>query len=1030
MEYDADADQTDPRHRNVIRYDVIGMMIFILSAIFHDPIHDFGLTIERMAKIVLYIDDMIAQLNRAPGMNLVVGGGSNFDEMVGGILSNYRKKGSHRGKKTPSQGRRTRRNNKHTGVNKPHAAALSTIAEEKKSKPKKIPLPSYYTDNIVSSLPMTNPNPYIRRYSFISAAASSLHPGNNIGLELLVQVQVNRLIDSLKLSVVQTVMKLGIGIGIDREIDRRDVILNSIRNVIAEVQESVRDANSEITQDQFESTKDKCIFILESMHILINHMNFPPAAPDAMEMDASPFNRYKREQQPFRWLNLFNGSLFDDIMRVIAVGHLTGLDTLPNIAELYRLFQGRVQMQYGGNSSKPYNRIMSGGSKMVLSSFREYEGGKKDELVRMIDEWNELQQQQPPPDETAYLNYYARVLEPHPDGETRSNDSRLVRKIHTERFGEMKQMIKRLRDRERLRGDPHHRSSRFTVQLLADPTTYKNVVDDFMTKVKSDFDSLIAEDELAREEAEARDAARPLARGQRQAVYNISHLIAKKGLMYSQSEFQALTGLLAGNLEQQTLVLLPNLGQFLPIASAYVNGILQTPPLLQVPDNLVDGINFTDYMEKDKYTTLLFQLYLLGLIHQHGSITRNTGGLPDIDSRLAANIVQKLGSVEHVSRYREMGYEYLDPTDSLELFRYIQAFPGRYSVMDNGIPSEIKVFLAPSTVCNIPARVDPAAGFGGCTQNNQEFGSMTMYVSDLEGRNTYFTKHIFYQGRNTVTIVFEIVLSDGTVISNTIVPEIDLSKAPNELSANRVMKEAIQKIIDMWKNNAGVTDAAQLWQILEQDDNFKELMKIITKKGHGDIDQENSALAPNAGWDNFPGGNRWSRHMLFGAGDRPSWSRAVNNMKFALGPNLFREGKSIMSYTNGTNSHTVAHRDCITREQLERRGIATTQPTIRRASFPAPAAQRGQQASAARGQSAARSDARAPLSAQRGRPQATAAQRSPPPPRSRAQQPKAKGQSAANDRSRSREERGGRKTHRRLYKDYTRYTRKKSRARK
>ena len=1033
----AAAVQIDPRHTNVIRYDVIGMLIFILSAIFHDPIHDFGLTIERMAKIVLYIDDMIAQLNIAPVVNRGGGGGSNFDDMVGGFRSRSQKNGSHRGKKTPSrgsrhrqgtprqgtprQGSRNRRNNKHTGVNKPYAAVLPTIAEEKKSKPKKIPLPSYYTDIIVSSLPMTNPNPYIRRYSFISAAASSLHPGNNIGLEFF--VQVNRLIDSLKLSVVQTVMTLGIGEG--REITQQ-VILNSISNVIAEVERSVQDENSEFTDVQFQATKNKCVFILESMHILLTHMNFPQAALAAMDMDTSPFNTYKGEQQPFRWLNLFNGSLFDDIMRVIAVGHLTGLDTPPDIAELYLLFKGRVQMQYGGNASKPDNRIMSGGAKMVLSSFREYEAGKKDELVGMINGWNDLQQQ-PPPNEAAYLNFYDMMLEP--TVVNRTTDSRLVRKLHPERFGEMKQMIKRLRLRDSLRGDPLHRSSRFTVQLLADPTIYKNVVDDFMTKVKSDFDSLIAEDELATANAEAADAARPLARVQRQAVYNISHLIAKKGLVYSQSEFQSLSGLLAGNqLEEQTLVLLPNLGQFLPIASGYVNGILQSPPVLQPPGNLVDHIVFTEYMEKDKYTTLLFQLYLLGLIHHHG-ISGNTGGLPDIDSRLAANIVQKLGSAEHVSWYREMGYEYLDSDESVILFQHIARYHSEYNVIDNGIPSDLKEYFARSTLCNIPARVDPAAGFGGCTDKNQQFGSMTMFVTDLEGRNTYFTKHIFYQDKNTVTIVYEIRLSDGTVISNT-VPDIDLSKAPNELSANRVMKEVIQKIIDMWKNNPQVQNVALAWGILEQNDNFKELMKTYTKKGKGDIDQETSTLAPNAGFDDNPG-ERWLRRkMVFGVGDRPSSNRAINKMKFALGPTLFRQGKGIMSYTNRTHSFTLAHRDCITPQQRERRGITITPPTIQRASFEAivqpppaaPAAPSARRQPSARGHSQVQKPRRGAAETRNSLLKEYN--------KEKVDENDDGYSSRSRSRSRSRGGGGSRKTHRRLYKVKSRYTRKKSRARK
>jgi hypothetical protein len=242
--------------------------------------------------------------------------------------------------------------------------------------------------------------------------------------------------------------------------------------------------------------------------------------------------------------------------------------------------------------------------------------------------------------------------------------------------------------------------------------------------------------------------------------------------------------------------------------------------------------------------------------------------------------------------------------------------------MDNGIPSGIKGFLQSSTLCNIPARVDPAAGFGGCKDNNQEFNNMTMTVTDLEGRNTYFTKHIYDPNRNTVTIVFTIRLGDGTVISDTI-PVIDLTKAPNVLSANRVMKDAIQEMINIWKSDPTLTPVA-LWALLETPENFVRLMKNVTKKGHGDIDQENSAFAPNAGFEDariIARNQKWQKHLLFGAGDRPSAGRGINDIKFVVNRDvLFLLGQIIMSYTNEAKSFTLAHQRCIP-ESLTRRPV-------------------------------------------------------------------------------------------------------------
>lgn len=906
----------EPR-RNVIYYDIIGMLIFVLSAIFHDPIHDFGLTIERMAKIVLYIDEMIRQLSGSEANPQ--GGGSNFDEMmVGGILSSYRSKGSHREKKTPRQrskksqrsqkslrSQKSQRSRDNHGVKKKHV--LSPIMEKTPSPSpsrRTIKIPSYYTDTVVLSLPITTPmHPYIHRYFVISTSIGNVSRGNNTGLEML--VQVNRLIDSLKYCVVQTVMMTAVGeIG-----PSKYTILECIRIIIGQVETTVRHDNSEFTVEQFTMVKNKCVFILESMHILLSHMNIPQNV-DIPEQ-RNDFDRYKEQQGwfKFKWLNIFNGSLFDDIMRVIVVGKMTGLPDAPNILELYRLFIVHIQ-RGGGDSRKHDNTIMTGGAKMTLSSFRDSGDEKRNELIATLIDWETMKSLNPPDQAAAYDSFYEQIST---STVPRGSDPRLIRLLHLERYSEMKKRVKDIRDGAQLRATPPSgRITRVVQQLIDDTTTLKDVIDAFMEQIKSYFDSLIAEEELAIEAAQAADAARPIRGDQRAVVYKMSHIIAKKGLEYASREFDAITRLLAsGGLEQQTLDLLPNLGWFLPVASTYVRGIIGGGQVHD-PGALTAGLPVPhDYMEKDKYDTLLFQLYLLGLIHRHGT-AGGGGGLPDIDSRLAERMVQTLSSPDHTARYRRDGYVYLDNVESRQLFAFISSNHTQYNVMDNGIPSGIKGFLQSSTLCNIPARVDPAAGFGGCKDNNQEFDNMTMRVTDLEGRNIYITKHIYDPNRNTVTIVFTIILGDGTVISDTI-PAIDLTKAPNVLSANRVMKDAIQEMINIWKSDPTLTPEA-LWALLETPENFVRLMKEVTKKGHGDIDQENSAFAPNAGFEDaeIARNRKWQKHLLFGAGDRPSAGRGINDIKFVVNRgDLFRLGQIIMSYTNEAKSFTLAHQRCI-----------------------------------------------------------------------------------------------------------------------
>ena len=87
----ADAARDDPLERNTMKFCIISMLIWMLSAIFHDPIHDFGLTIDRMAKIVMYIDHLIAEgAARGIAQN---GGGS--------VMSSSNKQQPHNKKQTP-----------------------------------------------------------------------------------------------------------------------------------------------------------------------------------------------------------------------------------------------------------------------------------------------------------------------------------------------------------------------------------------------------------------------------------------------------------------------------------------------------------------------------------------------------------------------------------------------------------------------------------------------------------------------------------------------------------------------------------------------------------------------------------------------------------------------------------------------------------------------------------------------------------------------------------------------------------------
>ena len=907
----ADAARDDPLERNTMKFCIISMLIWMLSAIFHDPIHDFGLTIDRMAKIVMYIDHLIAE-GAARGIAQNGGGGGVMRSSNKQQPPN--KQQTHNKKQTPVEFPISKMTF-HPRLTTTQRLTTQRLTTQRPTRPITQSIIRHnsrfeselYNENVVRTLPRVD-NTYITTYLQAKQQLQIQAEFNNNILKLI--VYINQLIDSNKIFVVQHILSGG-------NFDKQS-ILECIGDLFYKTDEEMRHPESEYSDAVFTRTKELNKFIIKNMWDVMNCMRITePADEPADETDmfgvapGQDTDPYK-----FLWVNLFNGSLFSDIMRVIVFGKCCGIEEPPNIVSLYNSFLGLRTGQVGG--SKRFKQ-MRGGAKMTISSFRQYtqeEPEQPEELRGLLREWDGLFSGE---SSSAKLDEYTHFYETRINNPavSRQVDTRLIRKLHIERFSELKKKVVFVRELERKRREQQDRpdNTRRHTRSLEDPTTIKDVIDKFMIEVKNDFDSLLAEEQLAIAAEEERDAAAPLSRSQRAVVYKISIMIAKKGLEYARDELGTIRTV---PLTQDTLTLLPNLGWFCDIAIQYITNIL-TPgnrvneAVLQYPDNI-------QYIERDKYENLLYQLYLLGLIYQH-----RDGGLPDIDSRLAAKMKETLGRPEHADAYRAKGLVYLDNAKSQLLFADIRSRPQNWRIINNSVPSGIKQMIHNAAVCNIPARVDAAAAFSSCNISNEEFDSMVMRVMDIEERATYFTKHEFNRFNKKVTINFNFNLGD-LVIGHTI-PNIDLSKAPNVLSANYVLKEGIDTIINLWKQNPTMS-VDQLWDSLESRDNFKMWMRIITKKGKGDIDQENSVLVGNSGYETIrtqlPINVQRSiaKKLLFAGGDRPSSARTINASKYAT--NLQKNGVLGVSYASDTQSFTLVHHELL-------RGIVSLNRVIIRA---------------------------------------------------------------------------------------------------
>jgi hypothetical protein len=720
---------------NTVIYDAITMLIYIVSALGHDPLHDFGIALGRMKKIVSYIDHLIEHL-RTQGvggeLNLV-GGRSKLGD------SRYRK--SARTKKTPSRvgsknfyaqinqskqnkhRDKSRRGNSHrddshrddsvdsnsnstNGIKKEHVlrVKLPTIQEENPFS-----LPSCYTDHIATlPTPVPQGNPYISIYSeAVTYATNQRFNENNRMFELF--VHINRLIDSLKLCVIQQLLST---VNMTTTVMTREAILISISVMISQVNEMATlgehdpERDPELTQEQINNTVIKVRFVLESMYRLLSRMNLDPVVANTV----NDYGRYKSAQEPYKWLNLFNGSLFNNIMRVIVFGRMTGLTADPSIEEIYRLFSPQQREQGGGSGINREPIIMTGGEKISLSSFRGSDAEKRNALVATLTDWETLKNGNPL-DQAAYDRLYIQIS---PSMVDRQSDSRLIRTIDIDRFSKLKKRKDDIQKGIRVRNDyeqnPNMRLSRMDQQLMEDRTTLKELIDGFMEQVKYDFDSLIAEEELAIEAAEADAAPRAIGPAQAVVVYKVSYIIAGKILAYALSELQYMQD--PAMIDARTQALLPNLGLFLPVAIPYVQGLLTQAPGHPPPIVLRQPMNHDRHIEKDKYDTLLYQLYLLGLIHHHGT-TGSTRGLPDIDSKLSVFVTSKFNNRELKAAYSALGYEYLENRESHDLYSVVERNPNSYVVLDNGMPASVKRQTASSSQCFNPQRQDGAGDLFG-----------------------------------------------------------------------------------------------------------------------------------------------------------------------------------------------------------------------------------------------------------------------------------------------------------------------------
>lgn len=876
--------EQEPQNIKEVVFDPITMLLWKLLAVFHDVIHDFGLSIERMSSIVLYINHMADEL-RQRELPVIAQGGSSRKTMKGGvykrILSSIRIPSSRRILPSISKPLKPLKSNKTT----PDIVNIdrNLIYDENVN--------TYSSDNL-----------YINQNNYLAILALF---GDDNALELF--VIINKLIDQLKLFVIlQTISIIDGGI-------TEDTIVRSIRDLINQVNTSQQatgqlEGVSEHSPETFLRTKTFITFILNNMiHVFTNlcrHRRPAPGGDGAVEdgdgdNEHNIIHDYIDREQPYFYLNLFNSQMVHDTIRMIIIRKVMVPDVVVNHDDINAIFQAFHHPQLGGRlrGSKKHSNIMYGGTKLSLAAFRTRNEGSRRELIELLNAWNTINRTNQTNAQLAdsYITFYDQQLVRAQVGEAgRMNDQRLIRKLCEMRFSTLKKEIQLLnRQRTNPSNDRFTRSARLDHNAII--IQKMNV---FMEQTKSDFDSLITEEQIAEQIEQAAEEARPLEREQRNVVYQISKIIAKKGLEYARSALN--------QIQNEVYDILPNLRQFVGIANTYLQGILSDGVVVNLPP--VINIQGLLPLELDKYNNLIHELYLLGLIYKH------TGdrGLPDIDSRLFNYF--KTNYLENPNRDPNT-YRYIlfyGNEQSQQMYNQVFRAPNNYRVINNSVSSGVKPLIDRAAVCTTSSRIDAMGSFGSCSstrRDNEEYYSMGVNIVSLDNRSYYsaITRVTTEQRRSKATVVN--MFNIGGIVMNSLNENIDLQTNPTILSANNVFKRSINEIMRIWKSSP-VNNPDALWAALETEENFMNMMNQLSQKGIGDIYQEFGGVVADAGYSNHPDDIRRilnNRTTLFLAGDRPSAVRAMLFPMYSLTPTqLLRNGRFVVGYGNDTNSFLVS----------------------------------------------------------------------------------------------------------------------------
>lgn len=374
----------------------------------------------------------------------------------------------------------------------------------------------------------------------------------------------------------------------------------------------------------------------------------------------------------------------------------------------------------------------------------------------------------------------------------------------------------------------------------------------------------------------------------------VSKLFAKKGLDYAK---QALDLYLVMNPDG-------DVAKNIKICIAYIDEIYKLKAAANKPSAMGGGGNKSpqrggaaptdpsaiDVNNNIEFEILLHHLNFLGVVY-----LSDKKCLPDIDGKLI-RYWTTLCSREKYSSY---------VIDQDELNGYAQKqFNKSVRVINNGIPADLKAIFHDKVWCPSSSVCDSMGNFGSCagTKRKTEFHSMSIHITD-EDELDYYDVYSKIDKSTILEVVsnsFNLDFGRGdTMVIDAKYGNVNLNIKPEMLSANNVFKQTLTAI-EICFRESGRMSVGDLWASLESTDKFKRIITPTCWKATGDINQEFNSIVANGGYANIPE-NQSIRDSIMNAlttlglaGDRPSGVRMILLALFSL-----NEGSLIRNFVVG-----------------------------------------------------------------------------------------------------------------------------------